>query len=62
MSGQITIGYGVSGEASFSRSNLNANYASVTEQSGIYAGDKGYQVAVKEYTDLTGGLMTRRVQ
>ncbi|WP_204373958.1 hemagglutinin repeat-containing protein, partial [Oligella urethralis] len=46
MGGQITVGYGVSGSANFSRSSINADYASVTEQSGIYAGDGGYQIEV----------------
>ena len=58
MGGQITVGYGVSGSANFSRSSINADYASVTEQSGIYAGDGGYQIEVAEHTELIGGLIT----
>ena len=58
LGGQITVGYGVSGSANFSRSSINADYASVTEQSGIYAGDGGYQIEVAEHTELIGGLIT----
>ena len=56
--GQLTVGYGVSGSANYHRSSLTADYASVTEQSGIYAGDGGYQIEVAEHTDLRGGLIT----
>ena len=58
LGGQITVGYGVSGSANYHRSSLTADYASVTEQSGIYAGDGGYQIEVAEHTDLRGGLIT----
>ncbi|MDD7545924.1 MAG: hypothetical protein SPJ58_11315 [Actinobacillus porcinus] len=37
---------------------MNADYASVVEQSGIYTGDDGYQVNVQNHTDLKGGLIT----
>jgi filamentous hemagglutinin len=56
--GQITVGYGVSGSASYSQSKVNADYAAVREQSGIFAGDDGYQINVKEQTHLKGGLIT----
>ncbi|MGV6989412.1 ESPR domain-containing protein [Testudinibacter sp. P80/BLE/0925] len=36
--------------------------ASVQEQSGIFAGDDGYQVAVKGHTELSGGLITSTAQ
>ncbi|EFE7253722.1 hemagglutinin repeat-containing protein [Escherichia coli] len=58
MSGQVTVGYGVSGSGSFSQSNVNADYASVQEQSGIFAGKNGYQIDIRDHTDLTGGLIT----
>ncbi|WP_210394318.1 hemagglutinin repeat-containing protein, partial [Oligella sp. HMSC05A10] len=58
LGGQMTVGYGVSGSANYNRSSLNADYASVTEQSGIYAGDGGYQIEVAEHTELIGGLIT----
>jgi len=34
------------------------NYASVTEQSGLRAGDAGFNVSVQGNTDLTGGAIT----
>ncbi|MFU2055628.1 hypothetical protein ACLRAA_12045, partial [Gallibacterium anatis] len=40
----------------------NADYASVQEQSGLFAGDEGYQVNVRQHTDLTGGLITSTAQ
>ena len=58
VSGSITVGYGVSGSASYSKSKVNADYASVNEQSGIFAGDDGYRINVKNHTDLKGGLIT----
>ncbi len=44
ISGQLTVGAGVSVSGSYSKSNINADYASVNEQSGIMAGDGGYKV------------------
>ncbi|HDL5699810.1 TPA: hemagglutinin repeat-containing protein [Mannheimia haemolytica] len=58
VSGQVTVGYGVSGSASYSKSKMNADYASVNQQAGIFAGDEGYDVEVKQHTELTGGLVT----
>ena len=54
----VTIGYGFSGSVSASKSKINADYASVNEQSGIFAGDDGYQINIKNHTDLKGGLVT----
>ncbi|MBR6026477.1 MAG: hemagglutinin repeat-containing protein, partial [Neisseriaceae bacterium] len=54
----VTIGYGFSGSASYNQSKINADYASVNEQSGIFAGDDGYQINVKNHTDLKGGIIT----
>ncbi|WP_353167006.1 hemagglutinin repeat-containing protein [Acinetobacter sp.] len=64
ISGQVSVGTNGasinSGNAStgFSKSNVNANYASVNEQSGIFAGDDGYQINVKNNTDLKGAIIT----
>ena len=58
VSGSITVGYGVSGSASYSKSKVNADYASVNEQSGTFTGDDGYQINVKNHTDLKGGIIT----
>ncbi|WP_239327018.1 hemagglutinin repeat-containing protein [Snodgrassella gandavensis] len=56
--GQITVGYGVSGTANYNKSKIKADYAGVTEQSGIIAGDNGYQIKVKGNTDLKGAIIT----
>jgi filamentous hemagglutinin len=47
-----------SGSVSASQEKLNSNYASVNEQSGIRAGDGGFQVGVQRNTDLKGGVIT----
>ena len=62
ISGQATVGYGASVSASYNQSKMNADYASVQEQSGLFAGDEGYQVNVRKHTDLTGGLITSTAQ
>ncbi len=56
--GQVTVGYGASASGSLSKSDIDANYASVNEQSGIYAGDDGYQIKVNKNTDLKGAMIT----
>ncbi|EOY5376116.1 hemagglutinin repeat-containing protein [Cronobacter dublinensis] len=58
VSGQATVGYGASVSGSYSQSGVNASYASVQEQAGIYAGDAGYQIDVNHHTDLKGALIT----
>lgn len=58
MSGQVTVGYGFSASGSYSQNKINADYASVNEQSGIMAGDGGYHINVKDHTDLKGGIIT----
>ncbi|MGU3776406.1 hemagglutinin repeat-containing protein [Burkholderia metallica] len=40
-----------------SQQKMNSDYATVVEQSGIKAGDGGYQVDVKGNTDLKGGVI-----
>ena len=57
-SAQVTVGYGFSASGSYSQSKINAEHQSVSEQSGIYAGDAGYQVNVKQHTQLDGGIIT----
>jgi filamentous hemagglutinin len=56
--GSGMIGAGASGSANFAKSNINSTYASVTEQSGIKAGDGGFTVNVQGNTDLKGGAIT----
>lgn len=55
---QVTVGYGFSASGSYSQSKVKADHASVTEQSGIYAGEDGYQIKVRDKTDLKGGIIT----
>ena len=59
--GQVTIGAGASASGSFAKSNIESDYASVNEQSGIIAGDGGYTVEVANHTNLTGGIITSTV-
>ncbi|MHC6053877.1 two-partner secretion domain-containing protein [Ralstonia solanacearum] len=57
ISGSVTVGYGFSGSASASQQKIDSDFASVTEQSGIKAGDKGFQVNVRGNTDLKGAVI-----
>lgn len=50
--------YGASsGSVSANQSKANSNYASVTEQSGIQAGDGGFNLKINGNTDLKGGVI-----
>lgn len=51
-------GVPIGGNLSAGKSNLSSNYRSVVEQSGIKAGDGGFQVTVADDTDLKGGAIT----
>ena len=62
VNGSITVGYGFSAEGGYSKSKMNSNHASVNEQAGIYAGDEGYDVNVKNHTDLKGAIITSTQQ
>ncbi|WHS59041.1 hemagglutinin repeat-containing protein [Pseudomonas sp. G2-4] len=42
---------------SFGATDIDSNYASVTEQSGIKAGDGGFDIRVGGNTDLVGGVI-----
>lgn len=53
--GSVMVGAGVSGNVNLGKSNIDSNYASVSEQSGIKAGDSGFAVNVQGNTDLKGG-------
>ena len=57
LGGSVTIGASPSGSVSASKSNIDSNYASVIEQSGLKAGDEGFQVNVKGNTDLKGAVI-----
>ncbi|WP_217635118.1 hemagglutinin repeat-containing protein [Janthinobacterium sp. OK676] len=53
-----TVGYGASFSASYSQSNMHNDYASVQEQSGIKAGNGGFQITVGGNTDLKGAVIS----
>ncbi|MCQ9327763.1 hemagglutinin, partial [Neisseria dentiae] len=55
---QVTAGYGFSASGSAEYGNIEADHRSTTRQSGLFAGDGGFQVNVKEHTDLKGGIIT----
>ncbi|WP_324681468.1 two-partner secretion domain-containing protein [Bibersteinia trehalosi] len=55
--GKETIGWGASGSASYSKSKMNADYASVNQQAGIFAGDEGYDVNIENKVLLSGGAI-----
>ncbi|ATD64834.1 hemagglutinin repeat-containing protein [Neisseria weixii] len=41
LSGSVTVGYGASATADYNQSKTNADHRSISEQSGIFAGDDG---------------------
>jgi len=53
-----TAGIGVNVSGSINQSSMRNDYASVQEQSGIRAGDDGFQVSVRGNTDLKGGVIS----
>ncbi|MBB4595385.1 hemagglutinin repeat-containing protein, partial [Xanthomonas cannabis] len=55
--GSVTFGVGFSASASYSSNKVNGDFASVTEQSGIQAGDGGFNLRVGGNTDLKGGVI-----
>ncbi|MBN6711961.1 hemagglutinin repeat-containing protein [Haemophilus haemoglobinophilus] len=62
VSGQVTVGYGFSASGSYNQSKVNADYASVKTQAGLFAGDEGFDVEVKSHTDLKGAVITSTSQ
>jgi filamentous hemagglutinin len=56
--GQVTVGYGASASGDYSKSKINGEHRSVSEQSGLFAGDDGFDVQVGGHTQLTGGIIT----
>ena len=58
----ISLGYDissgkVSGLASAGKSHADSHYESVINQAGIYAGDKGFDITVKDNTHLKGAVI-----
>ena len=51
---------GIFGSAT--KSNVDSNYESVTDQSGIYAGKEGFDINVGENTDLKGGIISSEAE
>ena len=47
VSGSVTVGDGFAAGGSFNKSKVNTDYASVNEQAGIFAGNDGYDINVK---------------
>jgi len=59
----VSVGAGkMSGSLNYSSSRTNSNYASVTEQSGVQAGDGGFQINVAGNTDLKGARIASSAQ
>jgi hypothetical protein len=58
LGGSVTAGLGFSASVNAAKSDIDSHFASVTEQSGIKAGDGGFQVNVAGQTDLQGGAIT----
>lgn len=57
VSGGMVMGAGVFGTANVAHNDVRGNYASVTEQSGIQAGDGGFDVRVGGNTHLKGAAL-----
>ena len=58
LGGSVTAGVGVSGSVNASKGDIDSTYAAVTEQSGLFAGDAGFDVTAKQGTILKGGVIT----
>lgn len=53
-----TVGFGgASGSVNVSHQQISSDFASVTEQAGIKAGDGGFDVTVRGNTDLVGAVI-----
>ncbi|WP_164261295.1 hemagglutinin repeat-containing protein [Stenotrophomonas maltophilia] len=55
--GEATIGYGFEGSASGNAAMIDSDYRSVREQTGIAAGDGGFQLQVGGNTHLVGAVI-----
>ena len=62
VSGSVTVGYGFAAGGSFSKSKINADHASVNEQAGIFAGNDGYDINVKNKVSSIGGAIISSAQ
>ena len=57
VSASVTVGYGFAAGGSFNKSKVNTDYASVNEQAGIFAGNNGYDINVKNKVSSVGGAI-----
>ena len=58
-----TAGYGgVSANGSLSATEMESKWASVTDQSGIFAGKGGYDITVGNNTDLKGAVIASKAE
>ncbi|XBS70623.1 VENN motif pre-toxin domain-containing protein [Acerihabitans sp. KWT182] len=60
MSGGLGLSFGtmlVSGSLGISGSDIDSQYASVGAQSGLFAGDQGYDIQVGDHTQLNGAVI-----
>ncbi|MEJ4044317.1 two-partner secretion domain-containing protein [Erwinia sp. SLM-02] len=57
--GSVIGGMGIGGSASLSgsRDRMNSDFASVKEQSGVFAGKGGFDISVGSHTQLDGGAI-----
>ncbi|MBM7341238.1 hemagglutinin repeat-containing protein [Pantoea coffeiphila] len=57
--GSVIGGAGIGGSASLSgsRDKMNSDFASVKEQSGLFAGKGGFDITVGNHTQLDGGVI-----
>ena len=51
----------VTGGLSYNQGKIDNSYASVTEQAGIYASNKGFRIQTKDTTSLTGAVIDSAV-
>jgi len=58
LGGSATLGTAPSGNLNYAKSHIDSTYNSVTEQSGIRAGDGGFDVKVVGDTTLKGGAIS----
>jgi filamentous hemagglutinin len=56
--GSVTVGPAPGGSVSAGRTSIDSTYKSVTEQSGLRAGDGGFTVSVQGKTNPVGGAIT----
>jgi len=57
--GTLSVGLGpMGGSANYAKSKVNSDFLSVAEQSGLLAGDSGFNIKVAGNTTLTGGVIT----